>query len=251
MPNFYLPEAASLLLKTIPILWVRIGSYALLWLGLLVYAAVVGGVAWLLSQLWSVLGIIVVLAAFAGAFGIVRWVTRYYFYLLKAAHAAVMTEYIVHGMGPEGSQGAHGTEQVLSRFKDTSIMFAIDQILDAVVTSFNRASTRVTDWLPVPGMDSLQAFIQRVSRFSTTYIDEAILSRAYEKKRTCGRWPRRRDSLCPVLEADSGKCRGAHASQLRRVLCVPGPPGRSRPGDRVSSAQPQHRARHQCDHTDP
>jgi len=128
MPNFYLREAVSLLLKTTPILWVRIGSYALLWLGLLVYAAVVGGVAWLLSQLWSVLGIIVVIAA---------------------------------------------------RFKDTSIMFAIDQVLDGVVKAFNRAFTNVTDFLPIPGMDTLQQFARRVSRFATTYIDEAILTRAY------------------------------------------------------------------------
>jgi hypothetical protein len=182
MPQLYLREALGLLLKTTPILWVRLGSYALLWLGLLVYAAVVGGLAWLFAQLWSVLGIVVVLAALAGGWGLVRWVTRYYFYLLKAAHAAVMTEFIVHGRGPTGSQLAHGKEQVASRFKDTSIMFAIDQVLDGVVTSFNRAFTTVTDWLPLPGMDSLQAFIRRVSRFSTTYIDEAILSRAYAHK---------------------------------------------------------------------
>jgi hypothetical protein len=179
MPNFYLREAVSLLLKTTPILWVRIGSYALLWLGLLVYFAVIGGVAWLLSQLWSVLGVIVVIAAFAGAFGIVRWITRYYFYLLKAAHAAVMTEFIVHGEGPDGSQIQHGKEQVQSRFKDTSVMFAIDQVLDGVVKAFNRTFTNVTDFLPLPGMDTLQQFVRRVSRFATTYIDEAILTRAY------------------------------------------------------------------------
>lgn len=179
MPNFYLREAVSLLLKTTPILWVRLGSYALLWAGLLAYFAVVGGIAWLLSQLWGVLGVIVILAAFVGAFGIVRWVTRYYFYLLKAAHAAVMTEFIVSGTVPEGSQVEHGREQVRSRFKDTSIMFAIDQMLDGVVKAFNRTFTNVTDFLPLPGMDTLQQFVRRMSRFATTYIDEAILTRAY------------------------------------------------------------------------
>jgi len=179
MPDFYLRDAVRLLLKTTPILWVRIGSYALLGVGLLVYAAVVGGIAWLLSHLWSVLGIIVVIAAIAGGFGIVKWVTRYYFYLLKAAHAAVMTEIILHGEVQEGSQIEYGKEQVTSRFKDTSIMFAIDQVLDGVVKGFNRTFTNVTDFLPLPGMDSLQAFARRVSRFATTYIDEAILTRAY------------------------------------------------------------------------
>jgi hypothetical protein len=182
MPKLYLREAVGLLLNTTPILWVRLGSYALLGLGLLAYFAVVGGIAWVLAQLWSVLGIVTFIAAFGGAFGIVRWATRYYFYLLKAAHAAVMTEYIVHGRGPEGSQLAYGKKQVTSRFKDTSIMFAIDQVLDAVVKGFNRTFTRITDLLPLPGMDSLQALIRRISRFSTTYVDEAILSRAYKER---------------------------------------------------------------------
>ncbi len=179
MPNFYLRDAVQLLVKTTPILWVRVGSYALLWFGLLVYFAVLGGVAWLLSQLWGVLGFVVLLAAVGGAFGIVRWVTHYYFYLLKAAHAAVMTEFIVRGRGPEGSQIEHGKKQVTSRFKDTSVMFAIDQVLDGVVKGFNRTFANITDYFPLPGMDGLQAFVRRVSRFSTTYIDEAILTRAY------------------------------------------------------------------------
>jgi len=112
----------------------------------------------------------------------VRWVSRYYFYLLKAAHAAVMTEFIVHGRGPRGSQIEHGKDQVQSRFTDTSIMFAVDQVLDGVVKAINRTFANVTNLLPIPGMDGLQKFVGRVSRFSTTYIDEAILSRAYAQK---------------------------------------------------------------------
>ncbi|MFP4229375.1 MAG: hypothetical protein ACLFTE_11195 [Salinivenus sp.] len=182
MPTLYLREALGLLLKTTPILWVRLGSYALLGLGLLVYFAVAGGVAWLLGQLWSVLGLIVFVAAFGGAWGLVRWGTRYYFYLLKAAHTAVMTEFIVHGRGPDGSQIEYGKQQVTDRFGDTSIMFAVDQVLDGVVKAINRTFATVTNLLPIPGMDALQTFVRQVSRFSTTYIDEAILSRAYAQK---------------------------------------------------------------------
>jgi hypothetical protein len=182
MPNLYLREALGLLLKTTPILWVRLGSYALLGLGLLVYAAVVGGIAWLLSQLWGVLGLIVLVVGFGGGFGLVRWASRYYFYLLKAAHTAVMTEFIVHGRGPETGQLEYGKQQVLDRFTDTSIMFAVDQVLDGVVKAINRTFARVTDLLPIPGMDGLQKLVQQVSKFATTYIDEAILSRAYAQR---------------------------------------------------------------------
>lgn len=180
--KLYLGEAFGLILKTLPFLWARLGSYALLGIGLLAYFAVLGGIAWLLGQLWAPLGVIVFLAAFGGAFGIVRWVVRYYFYLLDAAHASVMTEYIVHGHGPEGSQVAHGKEQVTSRFRDTSILFAVDRLVDAIVRAFNRKFANVMKLLPLPGMDGLAKFIARVTKFSSKFIDKAILSRAYRER---------------------------------------------------------------------
>lgn len=178
--KFYLGEAVKLVLKTTPFLWVRLGSYAVLGVGLLFYFALIGGIAWLLAQLWNVLGIIVLIAAFGGAFGIVRWVTRYYFYLLKAAHAAVMTEVILTGSGPDdASQVQYGKERVKSRFTETSVMFGIDRLLEGTVRTFNRSFARLMNLLPIPGADSLKQFVRRVSRFATTYIDEAILTRAY------------------------------------------------------------------------
>lgn len=180
--KLYLGEALGLIRKTMPFIWIRLGSYALLGAGLLVYFAVTGGIAWLFGQLWGPLGFIVLLAAFGGAFGVVRWVTRYFFYLLKAAHAAVMTEIIVYGRVPDGSQVEYGKQQVMDRFADTSIMFAVDQILDGVVKAFNRTFARVARILPIPGLDSLTAFIERVSKFATTYVDEAILTRAYRQR---------------------------------------------------------------------
>lgn len=180
--KLYLGEALGLLLKTTPFLWVRLGSYALLGLGLLVYFGIVGGMAWLLGQLWGPLGFVVLLAGLGGMFGIVRWVTRYYFYLLKAAHAAVMTEFIAHGRGPSGSQVAYGKEQVRARFRDTSVMFGLDRLLDGVVKAVTRTVGNILGALPIPGLDSLRAFLDRVARFSTTYIDEAILTRAYRER---------------------------------------------------------------------
>ena|GEM_PF-679191 len=182
MPKLYLGEALALLGKTLPFIWIRLGSYLLLGLGLGVYFGVIGGVAWLLGQLWAPLGFILFLLGVGGAFGIVRWVTRYYFYLLKAAHTAVMTEFIVHGRGPDGGQVAHGRKQVTERFKDTSIMFAVDQLVDGVVKRIVRSVVRIANILPIPGIDSLGKLLERVALASSTYVDESILSRAYAKR---------------------------------------------------------------------
>lgn len=182
MPKIYLGEALGLLAKTMPFIWLRLGSYLLLGLVLGVYFAIVGGVAWMLGSLWGPLGFIVFLAGIGGAFVLVSWATRYYFYLLKAAHTAVMTEFIVHGRGPEGSQVEYGRKQVTDRFRDTSIMFAVDALVDGAVKMVVRTFTRIASILPIPGMRNLGRLLERVAVASTTFVDESILSRAYARR---------------------------------------------------------------------
>lgn len=180
MPKLYLGEALGLIGKTMPFIWVRLGSYLLLGLGLGVYFGVIGGISWVLGSLWAPLGWLVFLLAVGGAWGIVRWVTKYYFYLLKAAHTSVMTEFIVSGKGPEGSQIDYGRKQVTDRFRDTSILFAVDQLVDGVVKTVVRRFVRIVDVLPLPGIDGLGKLLERIALMSTTYVDESILSRAYK-----------------------------------------------------------------------
>lgn len=182
MPKIYLGEAFGLLGKTMPILWVRLGSYLALGAALGVYAAAVGGVAWLLGRLWAPLGVVVFLVAVVGAFGVVRWAGRYWFHLLRAAHTAVLTEFILTGQGPKEGQLAYGRQQVMSRFKDTSILFGVDLLVGGVVRFVVRTFTRIASILPIPGLDGLAKLLERVAVMSTTYVDEAVLSRAYARR---------------------------------------------------------------------
>ncbi len=182
MPKVHLGEAIGLVMKTLPIVWVRLGSYAVLGLALGLYAALFGGIGWLLSRLWAPLGIILFVAAVGGAFWLVQLAGRYWFHLLRAAHTAVLTELITTGKAPEGDQLQYGKQQVMSRFTDTSILFAVGEVVDGVVRFVVRTFTNIVSILPVPGVDSLGKFLQRVALFSTTYVDEAILSRAYLKR---------------------------------------------------------------------
>lgn len=179
LPKIYLGEAIGLVGRTLPILWVRLGSYLVLGAALGVYAAVVGGVAWVLGRLWAPLGVIVFLIAVGGAFAVVKWAGRYWFHLLRAAHTAVLTEFIVTGTGPQQGQLAYGKAQVLERFKDTSILFAVDLVVGGIVRFIVRTFTRIASILPIPGMGGVAKLVERVAVMSTTYVDEAVLSRAY------------------------------------------------------------------------
>ncbi len=215
--KFYFGEAFGLIMKTLPFIWVRLGSYLLLGLGLSAYFAVIGGIAWLLSKLWEPIGIILFVIALAGAIGIVKWASRYYFYMLKAAHTAVMTEHIVYGKGPQGSQLKYGKEQVMNRFKDTSIMFGIDVLVDGIVKAFTRTFSNMVGILPIPGLDSLTSILQRVALASTTYVDEAILSRAY-KDREDNVWKTAHEGV--VLYAQAWKPILANAAVLSLISYV-------------------------------
>ncbi|MEX2534306.1 MAG: hypothetical protein WD273_01800 [Trueperaceae bacterium] len=202
MSKLYFGEALALLAKTMPFLWIRLGSYALLGVALGVYFAVLGGLAWLLGSLWAPLGWIVFIVAIGGGYGGMRWASRYYFYLLKAAHTSVMTEFIVNGTGPQGSQVEYGRKQVTERFRDTSILFAVDQLVDGVVKSIVRNFTQISEALPIPGIDGLGKLLERVAIASTTFIDESILSRAYAKREQ-NVWSVARDGV--VLYAQAWK----------------------------------------------
>lgn len=202
MPKIYLGEAIGLVLKTLPIVWVRLGSYLVLGLGLGVYAAVFFGFGWLLGQLWAPLGFVVFLVALGGAFWVVDLAGKYWFHLLRAAHTAVMTEFITTGRGPATGQLAYGRQQVMSRFADTSILFGVGLLVDGVVKFVVRTFTRIASILPVPGVDSLGKFLERVATMSTTYVDEAILSRAYAKREQ-NVWSVARDGV--VLYAQAWK----------------------------------------------
>lgn len=176
----YLREGVSLLVKTLPFLWVRLGAYAIWGLVTLVYIAAVAGVAWLLGQLLGILAVIVLIGGLGGYIALSNWAGRYFFYLLKAAHVAVMTEILLNGRIPEGqSQLNYGKAQVMDRFKDTSILFFVDQLVRGVVTSFNRRFARFADALPIPGLQSLAKFAGVIVKFAVTYVDEAILSRSF------------------------------------------------------------------------
>lgn len=182
MPKIYLGEAIGLVMKTLPIVWVRLGSYLVLGLALGLYAALFGGIGWLLAKLWAPLGVILVLVALGGAFWLVELAGRYWFHLLRAAHTAVLTEFITTGSGPATGQLAYGREQVASRFAATSILFGVGLLVGGVVKFVVRTFTRITSILPLPGVDSLGKFLERVAVLSTTYVDEAVLSRAYAKR---------------------------------------------------------------------
>jgi type III secretion system (T3SS) inner membrane Yop/YscD-like protein len=171
-------EAIGLLLKTMPFLIVRLGILLALSIAALVWWAILIGGLVILGRRSPLLGWLWFFG-FAGIFGWVwRSVIRYFLYLIKAAHIAVLTELITTGRIGNGSESMfeYGKRIVKDRFGEVNVMFGLDLLIDGIVGAFNRSLNWVASLLPVPGLQSVMSIVNAILRASTTYIDETIFS---------------------------------------------------------------------------
>ncbi len=173
-------KAVKLISRTTPILFARLTAYLIFWLVSIVYFALVIGLSYLLYSLWPPLAYLGVIIGVIGAGGIYRLAVRYTFYLLKAAHIAVIAELLNEGRLPKGKgQLQWGKDQVTARFGDVSGMFVIDELVNGIVLMFSRTVTRLVRWLPGDAMDGLAKVLRRLIRYAVNYVDEAILARSF------------------------------------------------------------------------
>lgn len=175
-----LSTAFKLVMRTMPILLVRLGVSIALWLVALVYLGVTGGVSWLIGQAIPIVGVILFFVAIVAMAPLYNLAYRYILYVIKAAHIAVVSEILVNGDLPKGTgQLAWGKQRVQERFGETSAMFVVDELVAGVVNAFTGTVYSIASWLPGDTLDTLVRIVNRVIRFATSYIDEAILARSF------------------------------------------------------------------------
>lgn len=174
--------AFNLLLKTMPILLVRLGATLAFWVVALIYLAIVAGVAILIGKVASWLGFIIFIVALASVIPFYNLAYRYVFYMIKAAHIAVMAEMLKDenlNLPAGRGQLEWGKQRVQERFGEVNAMFVIDEVVQGVVRAFTRTVYNVALWLPGDTMKSLIKVVNRVVVYATSYIDEAILARSF------------------------------------------------------------------------
>lgn len=201
--SLQLGSAFRLVLRTLPIILVRLAASLVFWIAALVYLVLVGGVAYLIGQAVAILGVIVFLVAIGAMVPLYNLAYRYVFFVIKAAHIAVISEILVNGDLPAGTnQLAWGRKQVTERFGETNAMFVVDELVNGVVGAFTWTVYSVTSWLPGDSLRTLAQIITTVIRFALNYIDEAIMARSFYT-RSDNVWANARDGL--VLYAMSWK----------------------------------------------
>lgn len=180
LDSLQLSRALQLLLRTTPLLLIRLGAVIAFWVIALIYLAVAGGVAYLIGQAIEILGVILFFVALIAVIPLYQLAYRYVFFMLKAAHIAVISEMLVNGDLPAGTnQLSWGKQRVQERFGEVNVMFIVDELVAGVVRAFTNSVYRLTAWLPSDSIRTLVKIINRVIQFAMTYIDEAVLSRSF------------------------------------------------------------------------
>ncbi len=198
--------AFNLLMKTMPILLIRLGVMLVFWVVALIYLAIVGTVAFLIGSAVDWLGFIIFLVALGSVIPLYNLAYRYVFYMIKAAHIAIMAELLTNEklkLPPGRGQLEYGKNRVQERFGEVNAMFVVDELVQGVVRAFTRTVYSIARWLPGDTLDTLVKVVNRIIIFATSYIDEAILARSFWQEDEVNVWENARDGV--VLYAMSWK----------------------------------------------
>ncbi|WP_345782558.1 hypothetical protein [Halostagnicola sp. A-GB9-2] len=159
-----------------------------------------GAIAWFgrrllesgsISELVAVVGLALSIGLFVAGW---RLVSRYVLYLVKVAHIAVIAHVIETGEVPS-NQIQYGKSQVSEHFTEASALFAVDQLIKAVITQFNGAVVSFSSLVSiVPNLQKLVQLLGKAIAIAASYIDEAIIAYMFTNSDQ-NRWRSARDGV--------------------------------------------------------
>ena len=92
-----LGKAIDLTRRTMPIILIRLGVNIIFWVVGIIYFLIVGAVAALIGSAIEFLGVIIFIVGIGGMFALYHLAYRYVFYIIKAAHIAIVSELLQNG----------------------------------------------------------------------------------------------------------------------------------------------------------
>ena len=184
MWDFSVGQALALMGKTLPFIVFRIVVYAGIALAYVLATGVGAGVGWGVgafgdgdfqasSTVWG--GI----AGFGLVAGILYFAREYILYIVKAGHIAVLVKLIDGEAVPDGQgQITYASAVVKQRFAQSSVLFAVDQLVKGVLGAIIGIVQGVASLLPIPGLQNLVGLVRAFLRISIGLVDEVILAHA-------------------------------------------------------------------------
>lgn len=206
MWDFSVSLSFSLMVRTLPFILFRLGVYLSLALGYLFITGTGAGIGWGIGAFGDAdfrVGATVIGGGIGFAlFGAIVYALReYLLYLVKAGHIAVMVELLAGRPMPQGrSQIGHAQAAVKARFAEASTLFAVDQIIKAVLRAITGLARGILSILP--GLNRLAGVVQAFLSIAVGLIDEVIIAHAFATNAT-NPWASAREAL--VLYAQNNR----------------------------------------------
>lgn len=119
---------------------------------------------------------------------VVYFLREYLLYVVKAGHIAVMVELLDGRELPQGQgQIAFGKQIIAERFTQSSVLFAVDQLIKGVINAITGLVQGLLGILPIPGLDRVMGLLRAYLKLAVGLVDEVILAHAI-RTRSANPW---------------------------------------------------------------
>ena len=178
--DFKIGEILGLMARTMPFLIFRFLIYFAITLAYILMTGIGAGIGYGIGMVGGEPGAFSFFGGLIG-FGIMSAIAyllrEYLLYMVKAGHIAVLVE-LMEGKEIPGGRGQidYAQSVVRERFAQSSVLFAVDQLIKVILRAFNRIFFSIANFIPIPGVQGIAKFINTVINLSLTYLDEVILA---------------------------------------------------------------------------
>src|SRR5690625_4194120 len=177
----------KLIRKTMPFFIARILTYLLFGLIAFVFLGIMVGIGFLLVNMFgesSGAFLIIMLFAFLVVYGGLKYLERYFLYMVKIGHVSVIVELLRTGEIPEGKgQVAYEKDQVVKNFGTSNVAFVLDKMVHGAVRQIQRWIMRIGNVFSfIPGSQNIIGIINTIMSVALNYIDEAVMSYVFLQK---------------------------------------------------------------------
>jgi hypothetical protein len=165
--------------KTMPFVWLKLGINFATAIIVIIWIVICLGMA----SLFGNVGVLAFLFGLGGCIAIIKLVSHYILYLVKAAHITAINTYIFTGNLPAEGQVRTGIEKVKNNIGTATIVAGVDYLVKGAVRQILRWLTKLENVLSlIPGLSVLASIFNKIVETACNYIDECILGYIFLKK---------------------------------------------------------------------
>jgi hypothetical protein len=190
MWDFSIGRTFGLMMKTMPFIVFRILVYAGIAVAYVLVTGIGAGVGWGVGAFGDddFRGASIFWGGAIGlglTAGVLYFLREYILYVVKAGHIAVLVKLIDDEQVPDGqNQINYATDIVKARFVETSVLFAVDQLVKGVLNAIIGIVQGVASLLPIPGLSNIVGLVRAFLRIAVGLVDEVILAYAIRTNST-------------------------------------------------------------------